>query len=83
MIHIFLLNYLNRDKLGKIYTIEYGENKRCFNLTILEDEDKEYDDFFAFLVELKLGVDRRRIKFPGDKVNTYGTVVIKETCTCA
>ena len=76
------MDYLNYDKLGKIYTIEYGENKRCFNLTILEDEDKECDESFAFLVELKLGLDRRRIKFPGDKANTYGRVVIKETCMC-
>ena len=77
------MDYLNYDKLGKIYTIENGENKRCFNLTILEDEDKECDESFAFLVELKRGLDERRIKFPGDKVNTHGTVVIKETCTCA
>ena len=76
------MDYLNYDKLGRIYTIEYGENKSCFNLTIFEDEDKECDESFAFLVELKLGMDRRRIKFPGDKVNTCGTVVIKETCTC-
>ena len=76
------MDYLNYDKLGRVYTIEYGENESCFNLPILEDEDKECDESFAFLVELKLGMDRRRIKFPGDKVNTYGTVVIKETCTC-
>ena len=76
------MDYLNHDKLARIYTIEYGENERCFNITILEDEDKECDESFGFLVELNLGVDRTRIKFPGDKANTYGTVVIKETGMC-
>ena len=76
------MDYLNYDKLGKIYTIENGENESCFNLTIFKDEDIECDESFAFLVELKLGMDRRRIKFPGDSVNTYGRVVIEETCTC-
>ena len=76
------MDYLNHDKLGNIYMIENGKNKCCFNLTIFKDEDKECGESFAFLVELKLGMDRRRIKFPGDRVNTYGTVVIEETCTC-
>ena len=66
-----------------VYTIENGANRKCFDLEILEDNDKECNEHFLFKVELKLGLDTRRIKFPDNKPYTYGKVVINETCTFA
>ena len=68
---------------GNAYRIRNGGNQECFNLTILKDDDKECNENFAFKVELKLGMDRRRLKFPDNPDNqpyTYGRVIINETC---
>ena len=71
---------------GEVYRIKNGYDRECFNLTILKDDDKECNESFVFKAELKLGMDRSRIKFPdspNDQPLTYGVVVINETCMCA
>ena len=62
---------------ARVLKLNYGSTRSCFEFTILNDEDRECNEVFGFVAELKLGADGRRTNL----TRTHSQVIINETCT--